>query len=220
MSVTRVLTIVITTLDASILLVVTSVFATMVMKVMVNIATKKTLTNVPLVCTAVTNTPHAKTLTAVILALVTVVTMATVTAASKTIPMNVLLDNTTVPPTLNAKTLDGALNASASRDIAVTVLIAKLTITSLQHPSIHALQQTVLLMLHASPVHMAEPHVNASQVTPDLVPVTTVVMMPMNATMVLMVAQEGFQSDSGWMALSANEALYQFEIPSQAMQDA
>ena len=168
---------------------VTNVFATTGTKAMANTAIKKTLTNVPMVPTAVTNTRRARILTAVTLVIATVVTMVMVIVASKTIQMNVLLDNTTVPLMLNAKTLDGVSNASASRDIAVMVSIARLITMLHQLQLTHVPLQTVL---HTPPVsldHMVVPLVNVNQVTLDLALVTTVVMMLMNATTVLMVVQ-------------------------------
>lgn len=90
---------------------------------------------------------------------------------------------------LNVKIPDGASNVSASKDTTVTVSTVKLTITLHQLQSIHVSQQTVPHTPHVSLDHMVVPLVNVSQVTLDLVVVTMVVMMPMSATTVLMVAQ-------------------------------
>jgi len=137
----------------------------------------------------VTNTQHATIRMAATLVLVTVATMAMVTAANKKIPMNVLLVNTTVPHMLNVKTPDGDSNASASKDTAVMVSTAKLITTLHQLQSTHV---SLLTALHMPPVsldHMVVLLVSASQVTPDLVRVTTDVMMLTNAITVLMAAQ-------------------------------
>ena len=189
MNVTRVLMIAIIMPDASTLSVVTNAFATMVTKVMVNTVTKKTLMNVQMVLMDVTNTQHAITHMAVILALVTVATMAMVTVANKIIPMNVPLDNTTVPLMLNAKIQDGVSNASASRDTAVMVSIAKLITTSHQLQLTPVKLQTVLHMPHVSLDHMVVPLVNVNQVTLDLAVVIMVVTMLTSAITVPMVAQ-------------------------------
>ena len=189
MNATRVPMIATTMLDALTLSVATNVFATTVTKVMASTVIKRTLMNVPLVPTAVTNTQHVRTLTAVTLVLVTVVTMVMVTVVNKTIPTNVLLGNTTVPLMLNAKTPDGVSNASASRDIAVMVSIAKLITMSHQLQLILVPLLTVLHTPPVSPDHMAVPLVSVSLVTLDPAVAIMVVMMLMNATTVLMVAQ-------------------------------